>query len=78
MPIPSSYERVELTRARDRVLPVADAVPDVDVEHRRGDRGRDEHERDDGADRYPDPLEEPAHPAGVLTRERRRLAGLVL
>ena len=41
----------QLLETRDRVLPVADAAPDVDVDDGGEDRGRDEHERDERGDR---------------------------
>src|SRR5690349_6206063 len=68
----------ELGGTRHRDLAVADPVPDVDVEDRRGDRGRDEEQRDDGGEGDPDALEEPAYPAGVLARERDGLVGPAL
>src|SRR6476659_2503576 len=75
---PELVRAVEITRRDGCVVAVADAVTDVDVEHRRGDGGRDEDERDERPDRDRDALEEPADAVGIAPGERRRLGGLVL
>src|SRR6187549_3274308 len=75
---PELVGAIEIARRDGGVVAVADAVADVDVEHRGGDGGRDEHERDERPEGDRDSLEEPSDAVGVAPGERRRLGGLVL
>ena len=63
----------EILRACDDVAAIADAVAEMDVERRGDDRGANEQEREQRAERDRHALDEAPDAARVLARERGRI-----